>query len=234
MYSEMISEKTYTTKDEEDEEDREKMESEIDPLIWKTELERVRPRLKIHATANAKEWRAHIEQSKKHGDIISKTLPDAKRSLARIAEGVKDSLERVTSRERYLNNTFDSMVQEYKKVMEKMQSVKARQQEGGDKVGEFTNELQDITDKLEVIKSTMEERGSSMTDTSPLVRIKKALKQLREEIQEMELRMGVLSHSLMQAKMRHRTAKDAGIESKVSGRNRSIMPDGDDSDDDNW
>ena len=118
--------------------------------------------------------------------------------------------------------------------MEKMQSVKARQQEGGDKVGEFTNELQDITDKLEVIKSTMEERGSSMTDTSPLVRIKKALKQLREEIQEMELRMGVLSHSLMQAKMRHRTAKDAGIESKVSGRNRSIMPDGDDSDDDNW
>ena len=234
LYSEMISEKTYTTKDEEDEEDREKMESEIDPLIWKTELERVRPRLKIHATANAKEWRAHIEQSKKHGDIISKTLPDAKRSLARIAEGVKDSLERVTSRERYLNNTFDSMVQEYKKVMEKMQSVKARQQESGDKVGEFTNELQDITDKLEVIKSTMEERGSSMTDTSPLVRIKKALKQLREEIQEMELRMGVLSHSLMQAKMRHRTAKDAGIESKVSGRNRSIMPDGDDSDDDNW
>ena len=51
----MISEKTYTTKDEEDEEDREKMESEIDPLIWKTELERV-PRLKIHSTANAKEW----------------------------------------------------------------------------------------------------------------------------------------------------------------------------------
>ena len=57
--------------------------------------------------------------------------------------------------------------------MEKMQSVKARQQESGDKVGEFTNELQDITDKLEVIKSTMEERGSSMTDTSPLVRIRK-------------------------------------------------------------
>ena len=56
-----------------------------------------------------------------------------------------------------------------------MKSVKARQQESGDKVGEFTNELQDITDKLEVIKSTMDERGSSMTDTSPLVRIKKSI-----------------------------------------------------------
>ena len=38
--------------------------------------------------------------------------------------------------------------------------------------------------------------------------------------------------SLTDAAARHRTA--TGIESKVSGRNRNIMPDGDDSDDDNW
>ena len=43
-----------------------------------------------------------------------------------------------------------------------------------------------------------------MTDTSPLVKIKKAIKRLNEEIEEMGIRMGVLAHSLMQAKLRHR------------------------------
>jgi intraflagellar transport protein 57 len=234
LYSEMVNEKSYGTKDDDDdEEDREKMESEIDPLIWATELERVRPRLKVPHMANAKEWRTHIEQSKQHGGIVSKTLPEAKRSLARIAEGVKESLESVTSREKYLNNTFQALVADYKEVQDKMTAVKSRQSEAGEKVSDFTNELQDISDQLEEIKSTMDERGSSMTDTSPLVRIKKSLKQLKEEIQEMELRMGVLSHTLMQAKMRHRTAKDAGIESKVS-RGADISPDGSGSDEDGW
>ena len=233
LYSEMVNEKSYTSK-EEDDEDREKMEAEIDPLIWATELERVRQRLKMPKTINAKEWRSHIEQTKQHGAIVSKTLPEAKRDLARIAESVKDSLESVTSRERYLNNTFAALVSEYKEIQEKMKVVKGHQQEAGNKVSEYTNELQEISDQLEEIKSTMDERGSSMTDTSPLVRIKKALKKLKEEIQEMELRMGVLSHTLMQAKMRHRTAKDAGIESKISRSNDISGPDGSGSDDDGW
>ena len=233
LYSEMVNEKSYTSK-EEDDEDREKMEAEIDPLIWATELERVRQRLKMPQTTNAKEWRAHIEQTKQHGAIIAKNLPDAKKNLARIAESVKDSLESVTSRERYLNNAFSALVAEYKEIQQKMKGVKGRQQEAGDKVSEYTNELQEISDQLEEIKSSMDERGSSMTDTSPLVRIKKALKKLKEEIQEMELRMGVLSHTLMQAKMRHRTAKDAGIESKIS-RDKDVGSGGaSGSDDDGW
>merc|ERR1711988_1264820 len=206
-------EKSYSSKhdnDDDDDEDREKMNSEVDPLIWKIELERVRPRLKVHGITNAKEWRTHIEQSNIHSNIVSNTLPDAKRLLNRITENVKDSLERVTSREKYLNNTYEKLVKDYQIIMKTMTS---RQQDTGDKVSEYTNELQEVTDKLDIVKSTMEERGSSMTDTSPLVRMKRALKQLKEEIAEMDLRMGVLSHTLMAAKIRHREAKDVIIKS---------------------
>ena len=57
-----------------------------------------------------------------------------------------------------------------------------------------------------------------MTDTSPVVRIKKALQALKREIKEMELRMGVLSHTLMHAKMRQKQSRDASIEAKASGK----------------
>lgn len=41
-----------------------------------------------------------------------------------------------------------------------------------------------------------------MTDTAPLMRVKSALTKLRAEIKDMELRIGVVGHSLMQSKMR--------------------------------
>ena len=234
LYSEMIREKSYSSKhdnDDDDDEDREKMNSEVDPLIWKIELERVRPRLKVHGITNAKEWRTHIEQSNIHSNIVSNTLPDAKRLLNRITENVKDSLERVTSREKYLNNTYEKLVKDYQIIMKKMKTMTSRQQDTGDKVSEYTNELQEVTDKLDIVKSTMEDRGSSMTDTSPLVRMKRALKQLKEEIAEMDLRMGVLSHTLMAAKIRHREAKDVIIK---SGGGMKTNGGSEDDDDEHW
>jgi len=44
---------------------------------------------------------------------------------------------------------------------------------------------------------------------------------MKREIKEMELRMGVLSHTLMHAKMRQKLSRDASIEAKASGKNDS-------------
>jgi estrogen-related receptor beta like 1 len=56
--------------------------------------------------------------------------------------------------------------------------------------------------QLEEAQARQEERGSSMTDTKPLVRMKDALKVLQEEMKEMELKIGVVGHSLLAAKMK--------------------------------
>ena len=61
-----------------------------------------------------------------------------------------------------------------------------------------------ITDDIETIKSEMEERGSSMTDGSPLVNIRKNLARVRQEILGMDVRIGVLEHTVMQARLRDR------------------------------
>ena len=51
----------------------------------------------------------------------------------------------------------------------------------------------------------MEERGSSMTDGSPLVNIRKSLARVKAEMTAMDVRIGVVEHTLLQARMKDRS-----------------------------
>ena len=50
-------------------------------------------------------------------------------------------------------------------------------------VTERSNTLAQIADELESVKSEMEERGSSMTDGTPLVNIRKTLSRCKQQKQ---------------------------------------------------
>ncbi len=51
-------------------------------------------------------------------------------------------------------------------------------------------------------------QGDTMTDTSPLVKIKKAIHSIRQEIQAMEIRLGVVSNTLLQSKIKEKSGTD--------------------------
>ena len=48
----------------------------------------------------------------------------------------------------------------------------------------------------------MSDRSNSMTDSQPLKHIKDALNRIKKEISTFELRIGVVNHTLMQAKLK--------------------------------
>ena len=50
-----------------------------------------------------------------------------------------------------------------------------------------------ITEELEGIKAQMDEKGTTMTDSGPLVKIKQAITKVKNELIQMELRIGVVS-----------------------------------------
>ena len=52
----------------------------------------------------------------------------------------------------------------------------------------------------------MDERGSSISDGQPLVKIKQALNGLKSEITEMDLRAGVVQHTLLLSKVNTKSA----------------------------
>ena len=72
-------------------------------------------------------------------------------------------------------------------------------------VNERSRLLAEITDDIETAKTEMEERGSSMTDGSPLVNIRKSLARVKAEITAMDVRIGVVEHTLLQARMKDRS-----------------------------
>lgn len=66
-----------------------------------------------------------------------------------------------------------------------------------------------MSEKLEQILSKTNEHSGSMTDSSPVVKIKDAYKIMLAEIKAMDVRMGVLSHTILQYK-----AKEKNVDKK--------------------
>jgi estrogen-related receptor beta like 1 len=69
------------------------------------------------------------------------------------------------------------------------------------KVSHLQESLGQVSEELDSIKGRMDEIGNGMTDSKPLINIKSAVLQLKSEIKTMDLRIGVMEHSLMQNKL---------------------------------
>ncbi len=202
LYSEVVHHKDYRKEDELEKSLVEMMEGNVDPVLWKTELERVGPKLKGTMTTAGKEWRSHLEATKKHQGTIAETFPSSAKQLESIAASTGEILERVVQKEGQINNQLEHLTEEYKVIKARLDVLTKEYQGTTENIGKYTNELATISDRVEEIKSQMDDRGASMTDTSPLVKIKQALQNLKAEVKELELRIGVVGHSLMQAKNR--------------------------------
>lgn len=61
----------------------------------------------------AKEWREHIEQTKKNEETIRNEFTETKGQLQAISEDVTNALERIGNKEKYINKQFDHLKQEF-------------------------------------------------------------------------------------------------------------------------
>ncbi|KAH1019368.1 hypothetical protein HUJ04_009197 [Dendroctonus ponderosae] len=62
----------------------------------------------------------------------------------------------------------------------------------------------------------MEERGSSMTDGTPLVNIKKSIAKIKSKIADMDVRIGVLECLLHQIKIREEKQMETAFDHPIS------------------
>jgi len=72
-------------------------------------------------------------------------------------------------------------------------------------VCELTNQLSNMTEKLETVTEKMENASNTMTDVTPLQKIKTAITQIRKETTQMDIRTGVVTHAIMQHKLREKS-----------------------------
>lgn len=186
--------------------------SSIDANEWLLEVERVAPRLKLPTDptgGDTREWRAHLEQTRSFKLSIEKDLPEAEGKLRRIADDLSKAIERIGSQEKKINQSMGEIASDYRSQANGLNMVTTRYKQVNENVAELSQHYQQLGDKIEEIQQKIEAQGKMVTNTSPLVGIKEALKSLKSEGKDMELRSAVLSHALFQSKLKEKSSSDA-------------------------
>lgn len=181
------------------------LESKTNREEWQLELEKVLPRLKMTVKTDSRDWRAHLEQMKQLRTNIASNLSGTKAHLNKIHNDIGNTLDKIKTRETYLNRQLEPSLTDYRSLQEELSKVKEQYRDVSGGVTERTRVLNKLMEELEHVKREMDERGSSMTDGTPLINIKKTITRMKSEISEMNIRIGVLEYSLMCARVRDRT-----------------------------
>jgi len=205
------------------------LEANIDPKEWLLEVERVAPKLKITMPNDAKEWRTHLSQTKGYKQVIETEFPTTKAQLDKLSASLSSALERIRSKEAFINTQFDHRALDYRQQQEELNQVQSHYTELNEVVTSLQNELKSVTEELEAVKTDMEERSTTVTDTAPIVKMKDSFKKLRSDTRQLEVRIGVVSHTLMQAKLRQRPTEDRKARGLYGGG-----PNGNDSGDERY
>jgi estrogen-related receptor beta like 1 len=182
--------------------------SQIDPNEWRFESERVASKLKIVGDptgGDSREWRSHLEQTKQFKFKIEHDMPDTELKIRKIADDMSKELERIGAQEKKINTTMGDIADGYRGQANSLNGAQNEYKVKNERVGELSQQLEEINQKLEEITGKIDKESRSVTDTTPLVGIKDALKQLKTENREMELRSAVLSHTLFQSKLKDKS-----------------------------
>ncbi|XP_037278729.2 intraflagellar transport 57 isoform X1 [Rhipicephalus microplus] len=180
------------------------LQSTVDSAEWKLEVERVLPQLRVTIQPDAKDWRGHLELIHQQRRELDEGLLMTRAQLERLSAGLGSVLDKLATREKYLNAQLEAPLAQYQSVQEALGRTREHYRTVSGGITDRSRALAQITEELEQIKQEMEERGSSMTDGTPLVNIRKALSRLKQEITQMDVRIGVAVHTLLQAKIKEK------------------------------
>jgi len=202
MYQEDEANKEGANADSEDE--RAVLEASVDPKEWLLEVERVASKLKVIIPEDSKEWRKHLSQTRGYKQVIEAQFPPTQAQLDRLQKELSSALERIRNKESFINAQFQDRARDHFQTQAELQTVQAQHSELNEVVMNLQIELKTIVEELETVKGEMEERSTVATDTAPVTKLKESFKKLRADTRQLEVRIGVVNHTLLQAKLRQK------------------------------
>jgi estrogen-related receptor beta like 1 len=171
------------------------------------EVERVAHKLKLGNVAGAdgsKEWRSHLDQTKKYAEQVRHSLPDVRVKLERLSDDVSRALERITKKEGLLSKSFQGMTGDYRAHSDRLREIQGAFTTTSRAVQDMETELSEINERLSQVEKKIDDTGKSFSDTSPLQKIKKSIAQVKNDIKAIDIRIGVVSNTLLQLKLKER------------------------------
>jgi estrogen-related receptor beta like 1 len=222
-------EEMYTLQTKSDKTSSEKrnqvIESDVNAQEWKLELEQVAPQLILRLHVDHKDWRTHVESISDQEKTITDLMPDTTEKLNKISEEISKVSERISKREKMLSEdgSVSALLLSFKKNQEELETITSQYKEYEENISTLSNELVAVSSELEDVKNESDSLRKKLGDTTPLNQIKEATTKLKQEIKVMDLRSGVLTDSLLQAKIKTTRAMSASSQRrKINGSGVTI------------
>lgn len=83
-------------------------------------------------------------------------------------------------------------------------------------VSKLNTELAEISEKLDDLKESFDSKDNGFNDTSPIVKLKAAFQNIKDEIHSLDMKIGVVSQSLVEARVtdHNNSRKSAHLKAK--------------------
>ena len=133
-------------------EERQVIESKTELKDWILECERVSSKLKFSIQTSSKDWRQHIESSKKYNQMINNLVPSFRKNTERMNDDLSKNLDDLVKREQQINASFQDRGVEYKQQSEEFKRVQSRFNHLTNIVRDLSDQYRVVSDKLQVIK----------------------------------------------------------------------------------
>uniref|UniRef100_A0A8C2BG43 Intraflagellar transport protein 57 homolog n=1 Tax=Cyprinus carpio TaxID=7962 RepID=A0A8C2BG43_CYPCA len=159
-----------------------------------TELSGSRPVVVLESDVDAAEWNLEVERVLPQLKVTIRTDNKVSNMSTFNHNGIITSLQ-----DAKLNHLREDISKTLEKVSTQLNKEKELYQQASGSVTERSRILAEISEDLEKFKQEMEEKGST-----PVVKIRQSLTKLKQEIEQMDVRMGVVEHTLLQAKLREK------------------------------
>merc|ERR1712106_847749 len=180
--------------------------AKVDPEVWREEVERITPQLKITLRADQKNWRQRVETLKQNREHIEQLFTGTEKKLTQMSTDIGGDLEKTSSREKYINQQLDGLINELRNSHDKLAKAKETYTSQTSGIAEKTTRLGEINQELEHLKNEMDERGQAISDGKPIQQAKRAITTLTKENQELDVRIAVIEHEITQKVLKMATA----------------------------
>ena len=175
------------------------MKSDMDLNEWKIEVERVLPQLKVrvHNKNVDNEWRTHYNSVSVNHSKMKTLCEQTFGSIQTLLNDLRINDEKINSREKYLRQQLEHIIEEWVSIRTQVLKLRDNYSAVSSGVVHKSSQLAEVSQMIDNMKQEMELYSNKMTDSSPLTVAKRAKDNIKQELNAIELRIGVAVQTLI-------------------------------------
>lgn len=104
-----------------------------------------------------------------------------------------------------MSRNFQGMTGDYRAHTDQLRDIQNSFTTVSKNVENLEAELQEINERLATVQRKIDDTGKQFSDNTPLTNIKKAITSVKADIKSIDIRIGVVSNTLLQLKLKERT-----------------------------